>query len=255
MKDDTMTVLQRLLRGHQATLQSALTHARDAVPHPTLKGDASEQRWREMLTTHLPRRYRVCNGMVVDSSGNCSEQIDVIVHDANFCPVFMQATDGCCFVPAESVYGVFEVKQELDSDYVTAAGAKVASVRRLHRTSAPIVDRGERHPPRALPEILGGVLSLTTVWADGLGEGFRAALSKLQPSERLDLGCSLEACAFEVLAGGEVANPRVYAGDEALVTFFIRLVHRLQAVGTVPAIDWDAYLRAALPSMATAARA
>jgi hypothetical protein len=35
--------------------------------------------------------------------------------------------------------------------------------------------------------------------------------------------------------------------DAALVTFFLRLVHRLQAVGTIPAIEWPAYIEAALP--------
>jgi hypothetical protein len=41
-------------------------------------------------------------------------------------------------IPAESVYAVFEAKQTADAALVAYAQEKVASVRRLHRTSLPI---------------------------------------------------------------------------------------------------------------------
>jgi hypothetical protein len=211
-----------------------------------MKGDASEEQWRSVLERHLPRRYKVAKGQVVDSRGGCSEQIDVIVHDAHYCPLFSE-TGGSCFVPAESVYAVFEVKQELTADCVAAAGSKAESVRRLHRTSATILERGKEQPARGIPPVLSGVLALTVAWADGLGQSFWAAVSKLNPDERLDVGCALAAGAFEVIPGGDPKRPIVYPADVALVTFFLRLVHRLQLLGTVPAIDWEAYLQAALP--------
>ena len=187
------TVLQRLLLGHQDALRAELERVRAGIPHPGLKGDASEEQWRTMLDRHLPRRYRVCTGQVVDSRGGCSEQIDVIVHDAHYCPLFLEK-GGSCFVPAESVHAVFEVKQKLTGQYVREAGDKAASVRQLHRTSAPIADRGVGKAAREIPPILGGVV----------------------------------------------------AADAALVTFFLRLLHRLQLVGTVPAIEWASYVQAVL---------
>ena len=41
-------------------------------------------------------------------------------------------------IPAESVYAVFEAKQAANAGLVAYAQEKVASVRRLHRTSLPI---------------------------------------------------------------------------------------------------------------------
>jgi uncharacterized protein DUF6602 len=239
-------VLPRLFAQHQRALRAALELARGAIDHPTSKGDASEAQWRKMLAKHLPQRYRVCKGHVVDSRGGMSDQIDVIIHDAHYCPLFLDE-GGTCFVPAESVYAVFEAKQELTAGYVTAAGEKAASVRRLFRTSAPIVDRGEEKQPRPLTYILGGVLALTTGWRDGLGDGFKAAFGKLEGDAQLDLGCVIAAGAFEFVRYHDKEDLVIAPPDAGLVTFFLRLVHRLQAIGTIPAIEWPAYIEAALP--------
>jgi hypothetical protein len=236
-------VLQRLFRGHQEVLRAELAQARAAIDHPTLKGDASEGGWVTMLARHLPRRYRVCRGVVVDSVGGSSDQIDVIIHDAQYCPLF-QEKGGTCFVPAESVYAVFEVKQEINAGYLGDAGQKVASVRRLGRTSAPILDRGREREARDVPPILGGLLALDSGWVDGLGKSFREAMKNLTLEEALDLGCVLEGGYFEKPAGASHGDLLTAGPDMALATFFVRLVHRLQKIGTVPAIDWAAYAAA-----------
>ena len=237
-------VLVRLFLEHQRALTAALELARGAIDHPTSKGDASEAQWRKMLAKHLPQRYRVSKGQVVDSRGRISEQIDVIIHDAHYCPVFLLEA-GTCLVPAESVYAVFEAKQQLTAAYVLAAARKAGSVRKLFRTSGVILDRGVEKPGRPLTEILAGVLALRSGWVDGLDSGFRTALAKLDREKRLDLGCVLGAGAFELSAKGQLS----IAGREgALVTFFLRLVHRLQALGTIPAIEWPPYILAALPT-------
>jgi hypothetical protein len=231
-------VLRSLFLGHQATLQAELIQARTAIEHPTMKGDASEDSWREMLAHHLPRRYRVCRGVVVDSRGEQSDAIDVIIHDAHFCPLFLDRA-GSCFVPAESVYAIFETKQALTASEVQYAGEKAESVRRLYRTSAPIVDRGESRPPRPVPPILAGIVGLRAEWADGLGVAFKRSLSRLDADQCLDLGCALANGAFE--RDDQSGEITLFPSETALVSFFLRLVDRLQQVGTVPAISWEAY--------------
>lgn len=230
--------LKALFLGHQETLKAELLQARTAMSHPTLKGDRSECRWRGMLERHLPRRYRVCRGVVVDSHGAQSDAIDVIVHDAHYCPLLLDK-DGTCFVPAESVYAVFEVKQAIATREIRYAGEKAESVRRLHRTSAAIVDRGEARPPRDLPPILAGIVALEAKWADGFGGSFRRALASLTEEGRLDLGCVLAAGSFEL--GESDGTVAVFPPETALVSFFVRLVARLQGIGTVPAIEWHRY--------------
>ncbi|WP_212743006.1 DUF6602 domain-containing protein [Sphingopyxis sp. 2PD] len=80
--------------------------------HPTEKGDASEQVWNDVLNHYLPHRYESRKGFVVDSRGAFSQQIDVIIHDRQYSP-FVFSFKGTDVVPAESVYAVFEAKQEL----------------------------------------------------------------------------------------------------------------------------------------------
>lgn len=229
--------LGALFLGHQETLKAELVQARSGIGHSTFKGDISEGSWRQMLERHLPRRYRVCRGVVVDSEGTESDAIDVIVHDAHFCPLLLDR-DGTSFVPAESVYAVFEAKQSLTAREIEYAGEKANSVRRLHRTSAPIVDCGKLRPARPVPRILAGVLALEAEWKDGLGTSLERAIGSLTEGQRLDLGCAVSVGAFECGPAGVLT---IYPSEVALVSFFLRLLDRLQRLGTVPAVDWQLY--------------
>ena len=126
-----------LLANLHDDIQNRLQIARKSFAHPGTKGDASEQVWLEMLHTYLPERYQVAKAHVVDSNGVFSEQIDVVVFDRQYSPFIFQY-QGQTIVPAESVYAVFEAKQTINADHVAYARSKVATVRRLHRTSMNI---------------------------------------------------------------------------------------------------------------------
>jgi uncharacterized protein DUF6602 len=97
----------------------------------------SESVWIELLETYLPRRYQAATAHIVDSLGAFSQQIDVVVFDRQYSP-FIFKYQGQTIIPAESVYAVFESKQASNAALVAYAQEKVASVRRLHRTSLPI---------------------------------------------------------------------------------------------------------------------
>jgi len=236
-------VLRRLFLGHQEQLRAALGASRGAIDNAGLKGAASEAHWRGLLETHLQRRYRVTTGVVVDCQGHQSQQIDIIVHDAHYCPRFLDQ-EGMSFVPAESVYAVLEAKQEINAGYLGAAADKAESVRRLERTSAPIMDRGREMPPRDLPPIIAGIVTLTSSWADGLGASFREQLGRLTGQRAVDVGCALHVGGFEVPERRDYAGVDIWPADTALVRFFLALVRRLQRLATVPAIDWSMYERA-----------
>jgi hypothetical protein len=138
---------------------------------------------------------------------------------------------------------VLEVKQELSRATIEYAGAKAASVRRLQRTSAPIVQAIGITPPRPLFRILAGIVSLESSWAEPFGEPFKASLAALDEPNFLELGCALRHGAFHATS----RDPLKYGvsqSDAALVAFFLWLFGRLQSLGTVPAIDAEAYARA-----------
>jgi hypothetical protein len=205
-----------------------------------------------MLEAYLPRRYSVRNGFVVDHKGKPSEQIDVIIHDAQYSPFLFQAGTSC-FVPAESVYAVFDVKQEISGKTLREAGAKVASVRRLNRTSGKIwtFDSKEKDgkDPNDQP-ILGGILAVTSKYKPRpFGPAFVKALNKLgdkgpKKDHHLDVGVAVSHGAFESQQADP--SPIVYEGATALVGFFMAFVRRLQPLGTALAMNlnvWGESLR------------
>lgn len=227
----------------QEQMEAHLTTNRRHLTHPGSKGDATEHHWREMLNEYLPKRYRVEKACVVDCDGSRSEQIDALIIDRQYSP-FLFSQDGEKYVPAESVYAAVEIKQEISREYVLYAGKKVESVRRLRRTSAPITHAGGEHPPKEPFRILGGIVTLASTWTPPLARPFESALCELTKDQELDLGCVLQGGGFECDWTGGNCTVDVSQPEDALITFFLRLLSRLQRLGTVPAIDLEEYERA-----------
>lgn len=139
------------------------------------EGDVGEVNWEAALDGRhgregfLPGRYAVSGAFVIDADGNRSEQIDLVIHDAHFCPLLFEDS-GHRYIPAESVYAVFEVKADLSREHVLYTAEKASSVRRLRRTSVPIVHAGGTFSPRAPFQILAGILTTRSGWKPPLGE-------------------------------------------------------------------------------------
>jgi hypothetical protein len=236
----TQWSLSKLLAGLHDDIQKRLEVSRSAFSHPGTKGDASENVWLALLQSYLPQRYQAASAHIVDSEGQFSEQIDVVVFDRQYSP-FIFKYEGQTIVPAESVYGVFEAKQAINAGLVDYAQKKVASVRRLHRTSLPIPHAGGTFPPKPLIPILGGILTFESDWSPPFGQALGAALAVDMDVGRLDFGC--------VAAQGHFhydLHERIYRftrGGRPATAFLFNLISRLQFSGTVPMIDVQAYSR------------
>jgi hypothetical protein len=229
-----------LLRQQQ--LLATLGFGRGVGSHPVAVGDSSELNWRGMLESILPGRYRVSKAFVVDADGNRSDQIDLLIYDRHFSPVLIDVGE-YLYVPAEAVYAAIEVKQETNRETITYAGGKVASVRRLRRTSAPVPHAGGTYDARDPAQILGGLVSMDSGWSGGLAGHLRDALASLPTDAKLDLGCALRAGSYEATPGGD-DEPHISDGDTALIFFLLSLLKRLQGMATVPAIIYDDYASA-----------
>ena len=142
--------LAQLLAGLHDDIQNRLATARQTFGHPVTTGDASERVWLDLLQKYLPERYKAEKGHVVDSNGTFSDQIDVVVFDRQYSP-FIFHYEGQIIIPAESVYAAFEAKQTINAAHIDYAQKKVASVRRLHRTSLPIPHAGGTIPRGLCP--------------------------------------------------------------------------------------------------------
>lgn len=233
--------LNELLIALHEELAKELGIARRTIGHTGTLGRISENKWIEMLHKHLPTRYKVSRAFVIDSRGTCSEQIDIVIHDRQYSP-FVLNYDDALYVPAESVYAVLEVKQTLNKDHVKYAGNKVASVRKLHRTSIPIKHAGGEYPAKPLHHILGGLVTLESDWSSPFGAPLRDAISALSEDARLDMGCAVQHGVFEVKYAP--LEPPAIAAERAassLALFLLRFIARLQMIATVPCIDVLAY--------------
>jgi hypothetical protein len=236
--------LQEAFRARQQQLEADLGFGRTVAGHPGTLGDASELDWTGMLSRFLPHRYGVSKAFVVDSRGYRSEQLDVVVHDRQYSPLLFEV-GGAKFIPAESVYAVFEVKQHIDKTNIDYAAKKVASVRVLHRTSVGFPTATGRAPAREPHAILGGILALRASWTALEGPSLRSALEAHRGDGKLDLGCTLRDGAFEVQQDADAGSPD-FCDDPttALLYFNLRLMKRLQDIATVGAMDLDAYAAA-----------
>jgi hypothetical protein len=164
-----------------------------------------------------------------------------VVYDRQYSPlVFEQA--GFLYVAAEAVYAVFEVKQSLNAEHVDYAARKAASVRRLTRTSAPVVDIRGQTPKKKPIQILAGLLTTDIQWAEDTVETqLRKHLEPLDALHQLDLLCSAESFSFDVRRGHVVLDLAASTCDTGLVFFLFGVLERLQLVGTVAPIDFSAY--------------
>lgn len=241
--------LRELFFALQSDLASDLETSRKAILHPGAKGSAFEKSWRKMLDKYLPWRYCVSRAFVIDSDGAMSDEIDLVIHDRQYSPLLFKH-QGALYVPAESVYAVFEIRPVLDAENVEYAGEKAASVRQLKRTSVsfPHAEGRVRRPKRP-PEILAGLLCLRSKWAVPFEASLRKALEAAPRKGRLDLLCALRNATVDVAYGAKGrATFQTSAADAALIFFFLRLLARLREMATAPAMDLEKYGRALSPS-------
>jgi hypothetical protein len=237
--------IKEIFKGLQNQMEAKLTFNRKVVNHPTAKGTATELEWAEMLSTYLPRRYCVECAFVIDSVGNISEQIDLVIFDRQYSP-FILKQNGVTYIPAECVYAVIEVKQNLSKQNIKYAQDKAASVRKLKRTSAPIPHAGGVYDPKKPARILAGLVALEGT----ITKKDKEILSNAAEDKILNFGCSLTGKTYfsfpELHPWDKNDKPYkmlCHLDENSLVNFFMNFVYELQKVGTVAAIDINAYLK------------
>ncbi|MDP9051652.1 MAG: hypothetical protein M3O31_13180 [Acidobacteriota bacterium] len=231
--------LPRLMQGLHQRVAQDLKIARETLGHPVAKGDGSEAVWTSLFKKYLPQRYAAAKATIVDSEGHFSDEIDVVLFDRQYTPLIFQHENEIV-VPAEAVYAAFESKQEINAGFIEYAQKKVATVRRLHRTSAPVQTIDGRRTAAPQP-ILGGFLAFESGWkTTPIDSLLSKALSADQGEGRLDLGCIAAYGTFGC-EGADCLSSTPH--ERATTSFLLELITRLQAIGTAPAIEMSAYAK------------
>lgn len=260
--------LKKLFEGLQKQMTAQLSTDREFIIHPGSKGDALENTWIEWLRKYLPNRYCIEKAIVIDSDGNTSDQIDVVIYDNWYTP-FIFTQNGFHYIPAEGVYAVFEVKPNISKEYIKYAGNKIASVRQLKRTSTSMINSGKKYPPRQLTEIVGGFLCSTIDTKKLHEDKIEEYLKECRGICSIDIGCIADTAEFFVNNNSlveyneintdnntdymdhilnyyktrEMKSVKFSRPENSLVSFSLQLSQYLQqSIGTIAAIDFQAYL-------------
>jgi hypothetical protein len=232
--------LREALQAEQKVLQLQLELANASITHDGVMGGVSEQHFVDFLQRHLPKRYDVDQAIVIDSLGATSEQIDIVIFDRQYTPTLLDQHSHR-YVPAEAVYCILEVKPTIDKEHLRYAGQKAASVRNLKRTSVAIPHAGGEYPPKPPIPIVAGLIASRVDWKDGMSSASLAEnLRSQEHSFKLDCGLALSGGAFDTFDD----ELRVSTTSHSLAVFLFRLLQRLQALGTVAAVDWNGYASA-----------
>lgn len=224
--------LDPLFDGLQKSLSIDLGTYRKGVAHAPTKGRGSEKRWIDAIQHHLPKRYCVGEAFVVDSRGGISDQLDIVIYDSQYSALFFDRDD-VRHVPAESVYAVFEIKQEVTATELDYSAKKFESVRKLYRTSAPVCQIDGRLKKKTPPHITSGVLALKSGYSPPFSSAFRNKVKSFKGKKAVDFICSAE----------DGVWPWNQNPEKALATFIFRLLELLQKKGNPAAVDYSAYLR------------
>lgn len=264
--------IKQLFEGLQSQMIAQLNTNRQFITHPGSKGDALENAWIEWLRKYLPNRYSIDKAIVIDFEGNTSHQLDIVIYDNWFTP-FIFSQNGFHYIPAEGVYAVFEVKPDIsgsveEKNYIQYASEKIKSVRTLSRTSTSMINSGKLMDPRPLTKIIGGILTSTNSFTHRNNDTIEKHIKEQIGFGSIDIGCIADYASFYVDYTGKEDTNLIKSVDfnkrykayyderkfnkiifsdnsNSLVSFFLQLTRYLQqAIGTIPAIDLNAYSKA-----------
>lgn len=117
------------------SMKAELNGAR-CIVHPGEKGQINEKTFRDFLIKYLPKSLEVSTGIVIDTKGGRSKQLDIIISDASKTPVFYEKVDGdkkIRIVPIECVYAIIEVKTRLTNQEINDCLENMKSVKTLEK--------------------------------------------------------------------------------------------------------------------------
>lgn len=214
-------------------MMAAELRSNSFIDHPGEKGEDSNQKWVDWFNKYLPTRYHADKAFVIDSEGNSSDQIDLVIYDRTFSPPLIENSSSS-FITAESVYAVFEIKQEINKEYIFYAMDKASSVRKLKRTYAEFKESKGISKTEPQP-IIAGILATKSI--DMSSESFKSYLNT-DPDRCLQFGCS---CSSSFYYDGSELD--INDGDASISWFFYKLLNSLQKMGSVPAIDYSSYIK------------
>lgn len=118
------------------TLSAKVKHAIDLskqfgdFDHAVLKGRLRELLVTELIEPLLPSGVCATTGILIDSKGNQSNQLDVIIYSSDILPPIIQSKEQS-IIPVDAALQVIEVKSHLNATEIRDSIKKAESVKTL----------------------------------------------------------------------------------------------------------------------------
>jgi hypothetical protein len=140
--------------GVMQRLQAEVEQMNQLIAHQGAKGTENELSLARLVENMIPTRFGVGSGLLVDSNGISSKQMDLVVYERGNEPALFAQTNQVLF-PVENVRLCIEVKTTLTKSALEDGREKNASIKKLYSSTGA-------HPPLALLGY-GADISATTI--------------------------------------------------------------------------------------------
>ena len=100
------------------------------IPHSSTKGTRNEEALKSIIENFLPKKYSVGSGIIIDSFGNASKQVDLVIYDSTIYPSLFSQTSTSIY-PVETVLATIEVKTFLDESALGEIVENTKSIKKL----------------------------------------------------------------------------------------------------------------------------
>ncbi len=100
------------------------------IPHAGERGTQRELALKEFLARHLPKKYALGSGQIINVKNVTSRQCDIVIYDALNCPLLL-VKEGYQLFPVEAVFAVIEVKSTLNAKALAECVDNIKSVKSL----------------------------------------------------------------------------------------------------------------------------
>jgi hypothetical protein len=168
-------------------LRDDFEHIRETIPHSGEKGDETEDKVREFLNGHMPKRFHATKGFVIDADNQMSDHQDVIIYDEQSSPVYKY--DGANqIVSADAVAAIMEVKAVLNKGQLEEAFAKIEEVKRLRKRPISEMDQNATASTLTTTGTLGIILGFgSDISLEKLAEHCVELNEKYETTQRPDI--------------------------------------------------------------------
>jgi hypothetical protein len=127
---------QEIFQQISKEMRASLERIRAAIPHSGEKGLEFENIVKEFLSKHLPKRFGVTPGFIIDKQDIVSSQQDIIIFDELNTPIY-SVDDRNKVIPNDNVAIVIEVKATLSTEAITQSAEKIEKTKKLYKSYSP----------------------------------------------------------------------------------------------------------------------